>query len=1232
MEEKLLSLSVNDYLNARKMYMSLYILLLVMCGAAYSQPTMIAQIPNASKNFVYVNGNLYYSFADSLFRANSSSTPVLVKEVGQPILQIYNITVGTNFFFVTQNGTAQTLWRTDGTSANTVQVFTEKRIIPLLAYHSQLFLMINSANTGNELWKMDGAYSVTLLKDANPGPLNGYVNSLIINNDRLYFFGNNGSGVGLWSSDGTTAGTALSVSLPNYDSYTPDYYGLTSVNGTMFFTIYHEAGDYGNITAELWKSDGTTGGTAIIFESTGGFYYNYLSDLIASNGKLYFFHSEGDPAYTYFSVSDGTTAGTKHLQLVSIDGDGRRLTRAGAYVLFYGTSQGYTTPIKKSDGTTISTVHEFSQYHTGDYYVNLTYADGRAFFIDEVDAYDWPDADSQLWQADLAAGTTQTVMDIHHVSLNASRSITATTGSAIFLTRLVSGKLTLWYYDPEAPVVPSPCESAGFIEREKWNNISGYGVSTIPVNTQPSSVSALNSFASPQNDGDSYGARMRGYICAPEDGNYVFYISSDDNSELWLSTDDTPANKRLIASSKWTNYNEWTKYPTQQSVEIALVKGNKYYIEALHKEAAGADHLSVGWKLPNGTLERPIAGMRLSPYERNNPPTVVILHPDDDDTFTTPATIDIEAFPRDDESIAKVAFYSSGTFLGEALTYPYKYQWKNVPAGNYTIEARAIDNEGFVGSDFQTVTVAPPCSGTGSIFQEFWVNVGGADVRTFDFSVPPNGGGREFPNFETTQYYSNNYASRMRGYVCVPQSGNYTFWISSDDYSELYLSSDESVANMEMIAWVYGATPFRNYDKYSSQKSAQVFLQAGHKYYIEARHKEATGNDFISVGWQLPSGVMERPIPGNRLIPIYAAPNEPPSITITSPQPNQNFTSPASVRIAADVTDPNGVSYVQFDVVYGSTSSTLARFTSPPYEYTWNNVPSGSYQLLVSASDTRNTGTGKSIFFSVDKSACTGTGTITREIWTGIPGTSVSSIPVNSPPNATVNLTSFATSNYYGNDYGSRIRGYVCAPVSGVYTFLISSDDNSELWLSDNDDPATKRLIAYVNGATAVNQWNKYSTQISGGKNLVQGQRYYIEVLHKEGGGADHVEVGWDLPQGPQERPIPGSRLIPFEDPSTSTTVFSKGLEFIPEDNNTVSIYPNPVVSGKQLTLFLPGDVTGDLAVDIASVTGVSVQNEKLFNTSNEVVIDLKPSISPGIYLITVSDNKRRWLNKVQIK
>jgi hypothetical protein len=103
-------------------------------------------------------------------------------------------------------------------------------------------------------------------------------------------------------------------------------------------------------------------------------------------------------------------------------------------------------------------------------------------------------------------------------------------------------------------------------------------------------------------------------VCPPATGNYTFWIAGDDHAELWLSSSDKPAGKEKIAYSNWTPWREWTKYPSQQSAAIYLEAGKKYYIEVLHKEAAGRDGVTVGWQLPNGVLERPIPGSRLSPY------------------------------------------------------------------------------------------------------------------------------------------------------------------------------------------------------------------------------------------------------------------------------------------------------------------------------------------------------------------------------------------------------------------------------------------------------------------------------------------------------------------------------------------------------------------------------------------------------------------------------------------
>ncbi len=97
---------------------------------------------------------------------------------------------------------------------------------------------------------------------------------------------------------------------------------------------------------------------------------------------------------------------------------------------------------------------------------------------------------------------------------------------------------------------------------------------------------------------DNYGDRARAYVTPPETGAYTFWISGDDNCELWLSSDDKPENARLIAQvASWTGNEEWGKEAGQKTV-VTLAKGQRYYMEALHKEGGGGDSMTVAWGGP----------------------------------------------------------------------------------------------------------------------------------------------------------------------------------------------------------------------------------------------------------------------------------------------------------------------------------------------------------------------------------------------------------------------------------------------------------------------------------------------------------------------------------------------------------------------------------------------------------------------------------------------------------
>ncbi len=132
----------------------------------------------------------------------------------------------------------------------------------------------------------------------------------------------------------------------------------------------------------------------------------------------------------------------------------------------------------------------------------------------------------------------------------------------------------------------------------------------------PDVVGVVPEFEAPQSFGDFYGQSVHGYILPPTNGDYIFWIASDDGSALFISTDENPANRSLIAEvDNYVGFREFDSpfEPKQQSRPITLEAGKRYFIEALHAEGGGGDHMTVRWQLPSGTIEEPIPGSRLIP-------------------------------------------------------------------------------------------------------------------------------------------------------------------------------------------------------------------------------------------------------------------------------------------------------------------------------------------------------------------------------------------------------------------------------------------------------------------------------------------------------------------------------------------------------------------------------------------------------------------------------------------
>jgi Domain of unknown function (DUF1929)/Bacterial Ig domain len=86
---------------------------------------------------------------------------------------------------------------------------------------------------------------------------------------------------------------------------------------------------------------------------------------------------------------------------------------------------------------------------------------------------------------------------------------------------------------------------------------------------------------------------------------------------------------------------------------------------------------------------------RMVSVQGNSLPVVTLTQPADGATFTAPATVNLSATASDsDGTVAKVEFFNGATKLGEDATAPYTFIWSGVPAGSYTLTARATDDVG----------------------------------------------------------------------------------------------------------------------------------------------------------------------------------------------------------------------------------------------------------------------------------------------------------------------------------------------------------------------------------------------------------------------------------------------------------------------------------------------------------------------------------------------------------
>lgn len=346
-----------------------------------------------------------------------------------------------------------------------------------------------------------------------------------------------------------------------------------------------------------------------------------------------------------------------------------------------------------------------------------------------------------------------------------------------------------------------------------------------------------------------------------------------------------------------------------------------------------------------------------------------------------------------------------------------------------------------------------------------------------------------------------NYTVRWTGQVEPQYSETYYFEARTDDGVKLWVN-DQLIIDR----WQTGSATW----------TGTITLQADVRYNLRMEYYNRGGSARARLSWYSASQPRQV-IPSIRLYPSSGgyAPG-----AVVSPLTAVAFVGqPFSYTIiGANTTLSYEATNVPAGLVFNSTNGVIS------------GVPSlaGSYDVYVAVSNWIGTASATLRLEVLDTGS-----SVTREVWLGVAGSSVTNIPVHLPAAQTNSLGNLEGVTNFADNYGERIRGYLVPPVTGNYYFWIAGNAAAELWISNDSEPANKVRRAFVTKPTLARQWTLDPKQRSGWLSLQAGRRYYIEILHKAGvTTADHWSVAWlQDPTGTNTVPagvVPGYVLAPY--------------------------------------------------------------------------------------------------------
>ncbi|MEM7126634.1 MAG: PA14 domain-containing protein [Chloroflexota bacterium] len=732
------------------------------------------------------------------------------------------------------------------------------------------------------------------------------------------------------------------------------------------------------------------------------------------------------------------------------------------------------------------------------------------------------------------------------------------------------------------PPLPPAGSGSGQFTYEWWGPVDAQdGISGLTSNERypdsPIFADFVSYFEMPRDEGDFYGARLSGYVHPPVSGNYTFWIAGDDVAELHLSTDATPANLQKVAEvTAWTETRNWNKYPTQKSVEIALLAGQKYYIEALMVNAddgsisSGIEgSLSVAWAGP-GFAQQLITGQYLSASDFGSIATPV---PTPTPTAVMTDTFAIQGFgyakygpnqyntadsDRSFENMAdtganwvsllttwyqenrntKTIYTNALTPLDADLTHAINKAHAEglkvllKPHVNLQYDDDAF--RGRIGPEFTDADWNEWFASYANFINHYATFAEANGVDMFAVGTELVSSAHRKTNWETIiagvkERYSGplTYAANHTSEDCFNENGPSNvddpdcvqFWgnldyIGIDGYYNLTDQNDPTVQEIKE-AWI----PARNHlaalaNKYPGKPI--IFTELGYRSWDGANRQPwcyyCRGGGSAGIDLQ-----------------------------------EQVDTYQALLEVFHDEAWFGGIFW--WDWTDGANNSGTCDDGYSPHNKpaenlvrAWFGAPRRAEIQTTCINPPTPTPSPTPANVTILPPPGGGAGYIDMQWWTNISSTKYitgfTEVNPNYPdsPSGEGTSNTFEGQSGFGDYYGTRLRGYLHPPVSGTYYFYTAGDDVGELWMS------TVPNAPNVVGGTSSNNmveissfpgwanpldWSKYPSQKSVGIELDAANVYYVEGLHVQRTGGDRFQVGWEGP-GFTLQLIDGQYLSPY--------------------------------------------------------------------------------------------------------